>query len=192
LSSIGERIDDETRAALLAAEARASALESEAKHRALLIEKLKFAIAKLRHEQFGQSSERSAVLEQLELQLSELQENASEAEAAARLRAAKAKIQVESFERCKPARRPLPENLPRQRIVYPASRRGPPSADRGRRRADRRARKSRAGRYGTCPWPAPARSCHRHGYARPRTREHRSRPIGLANIPTITWQPMPG
>jgi transposase len=54
--------------ALLAAEARASAAESEAKFRALLIEKMKYTIAKLRHEKFGQSSERGAILEQLELQ----------------------------------------------------------------------------------------------------------------------------
>ena len=41
-----------------AAERRASAAESEAQYRALLIEKLKFTIRKLRHERFGQSSER--------------------------------------------------------------------------------------------------------------------------------------
>jgi len=52
--------------ALLAAEARASAAESEAEHRALLIEKLKYTIAKLRREKFGQSSERGAILEQLD------------------------------------------------------------------------------------------------------------------------------
>src|SRR6266511_1742283 len=89
-----------TREALLAAQARASAAESEAKHRALLIEKLKYTIAKLRHDKFGQSSERGAILEQLELALAEME--------------------VRSFERRKPARRPLPEHLPRERIVYPA------------------------------------------------------------------------
>src|SRR5258708_21925571 len=93
--------------------------ESKAKFNALLIEKLKYTIAKLRHLKFGQSSERGAILEQLELQLSELQENASEAEAAAQLAAEKAKITVQSFERQKPARRPLPEHLPRERVVYP-------------------------------------------------------------------------
>src|SRR5947209_20311610 len=77
--------------ALSVAEARAAAAESEAQYRALLIEKLKYTIAKLRHQQFGQSSERSAILDQLELQLSELQENASEAEAVAQLATAKAK-----------------------------------------------------------------------------------------------------
>jgi hypothetical protein len=48
---------------------RRLAAESNAKFHELLVEKLKFAIAKLRHEKFGQSSERSAILEQLELQL---------------------------------------------------------------------------------------------------------------------------
>ena len=95
--------------------------QSEAQHRALLIEKLKFMIAKLRHERFGPSSERSAILDQLELQLADLEENAAEAETAAQVAAAEAKTAVKSFERRKPARRPLPEQLPRERIVYPAS-----------------------------------------------------------------------
>jgi transposase len=106
-------------AMLLTERAARLAAESEAKLRALQIEKLKYTIAKLRHQQFGQSSERGAILEQLELQLCELQENASEAEAAVQLAAANAKIKVQGFERCKPARRPLPEHLPRERIVYP-------------------------------------------------------------------------
>ena len=93
--------------------------ENKAKHSALLIEKLKYTIAKLRHLKFGQSSERGAILEQLELQLCELEENASQAKAEAELAAAKEKITVQSFERHKPARRPLPEHLPRERIVYP-------------------------------------------------------------------------
>jgi len=112
----------EMRSALLAAEARASALESEAKYRALLIEQLKLTIAKLRHERFGQSSERSARLEQLELQLADLEEDASAAAAAAQAAASAAaseKVAVQAFERRKPARRPLPEHLPRERIVYP-------------------------------------------------------------------------
>ena len=90
--------------------------QSEAQHRALLIEKLKYTIKKLRHEQFGQSSERGALLDQLELQLADLEEDAAQAEAAA----ATEMITVPSFERRKPARRPLPAHLPRERIVYPA------------------------------------------------------------------------
>jgi transposase len=111
------------REALLAAQAQAAAAESEAKYRALLIDKLKFMIAKLRHARFGQSSERGAVLEQLELQLADLEEDASQAAARAEQMAAASaneKIEVRSFQRRKPARRPLPEHLPRERIVYPA------------------------------------------------------------------------
>jgi transposase len=84
---------------------------------------MKFTIAKLRHEQHGQSSERGAVLEQLELQLADLEEDASEAEAQAQMAAAAAaaaKVQVEGFQRKRPARRPLPEHLPRERVVHPA------------------------------------------------------------------------
>src|SRR5258705_5226887 len=98
-------------AALLAAEARATLAEAEAHNRALLIEKMQFIIAKLRHEQFGQSSERSAFIEQLELKLADLEENASQAEAAAQLAASPAsrrKIAAEAFERRTPASRPLP------------------------------------------------------------------------------------
>lgn len=109
--------------ALLAAEARATVAEAEAHNRALLIEKMKYMIAKLRHEQFGQSSERGAFIEQLELKLADLEENASQAEAAAQMAAAAAserKITVPAFERRKPARRPLPDYLPRERVVEPA------------------------------------------------------------------------
>jgi len=108
------------RDALVVAEAKAAAAESVAKSRALEIEQLKYQIAKLKHEQYGQSSERGAVLEQLELKLSELEEDASEAEAAAQLAAERAKIEVKSFARRRPARRPLPAHLPRERVVYPS------------------------------------------------------------------------
>src|SRR5215510_7712135 len=105
---------------LLSERAARMAAESEAKFRALLIEKLKYTIAKLRHDKFGQSSERGAILEQLELSLADLEEDASAAATAAQMAAAQAKIEVRSFERRKPARRPLPEHLPRERIIYPA------------------------------------------------------------------------
>ena len=107
------------RQALNAAHARVTAAESEAQSRALLIEKLKYTIRKLRHERFGQSSERGELLDQLELQLADLEEDAAQAEAATQIPTAGDKIRVPSFERRKPARRPLPEHLPRERIVYP-------------------------------------------------------------------------
>ena len=110
------------RQALSAAELRASAAEGEAQYRALLIEKLKYTIRKLRHERFGQSSERGTLLDQLELQLADLEADAAQAEAAAQVAASATgeKIVASSFERRRPARRPLPEHLPRERIVYSA------------------------------------------------------------------------
>jgi transposase len=102
-------------AARLEAEAKARNMEAEVRARELLIEQMKFTIKKLRHEQFGQSSERHAVLEQLELSLAEMEEDASQAEAAAQIAAtaaARANIKVAAFERRKPARRPLPDHLP--------------------------------------------------------------------------------
>src|SRR5258708_38850081 len=108
----------------IAAQARAAGAGNEAKSHALLIEKLKFTIAKLRHMQFGQSAERGAILEQLELQLADLDENAARAHAQAELAAAEAaaatEINVLAFQRKRPARRPLPADLPRERLVHPA------------------------------------------------------------------------
>ena len=106
------------KAMLRAERAARLAAEAEAQAGTLLIEKLKLTIRKLRHEQFGQSSERAALLDQLELQLADLEENAAQAETAAQLAVAD-KITVAPFARRKPARRPLPEHLPRERIVYP-------------------------------------------------------------------------
>jgi len=112
---------DTLKSMLVAERAARMAAEGEAQHRALLIEKLKYTIRKLRHERFGQSSERGTLLDQLELQLADLEEDAAQAEATASMAAAAANdgIKVVSFERRKPARRPLPEHLPRERIVYP-------------------------------------------------------------------------
>src|SRR5215211_6079067 len=58
--------DVETLKAMLLAEREA--YRAELREQALRIEQLKQRIAKLQHERFGQSSERRALLEQLELQ----------------------------------------------------------------------------------------------------------------------------
>jgi transposase len=111
------------KAMVLAAETRACNAEAQARARDLLIEQMKLTIAKLKHAHYGQSSERGAILAQLELQLADLEEDASEAEAAAQIAAAMAataNVKIAAFERRKPARRPLPEHLPRERVVYPA------------------------------------------------------------------------
>jgi transposase len=106
------------REALASAEARAMAAETNARDQALLIEKLEHQIARLRHERFGQSSERRALLDQLELQLFELKEDKAEVEAATQADEAPTQA-VQAFTRRKPARRPLPGHLPRERVVYP-------------------------------------------------------------------------
>src|SRR5579859_2152289 len=110
------------RQALSAAEQRAAAAESEAQYRALLIEKLKFTIRKLRHDRFGPSSERGSLLDQLELQLADLEVDAAQAETTAQIAAAAntENMVTASVERRRPARRPLPGHLPRERIIYPA------------------------------------------------------------------------
>jgi len=64
--------DIETLKAMLLVERTARrAAEADARERALTIEKLQHTIAKLRHERFGQSAERGALLDQLQLELIE-------------------------------------------------------------------------------------------------------------------------
>ena len=95
---------------------RAEALVSAA---TLEIERLKLLLAKARRERFGASSERSSrLIEQLELQLVELEETAAEDEAAAEL--AGPTTVVSAHVRQRPARRPLPAHLPRERVVVPS------------------------------------------------------------------------
>jgi transposase len=101
------------RSARLAAEARAE----EVLAARIEIERLKLEIARLRREKYGPSSERAARIEQLELSLEALEETAAEASAAAE--AQEPVTEVRAFARRKPVRRPLPEHLPRKRIVYP-------------------------------------------------------------------------
>jgi len=77
--------------------------------RASEIEHLKLLIEKLKRMQFGRSSERlNKEVEQLELRLEELQ--TAQAEQAAR--------KPEALPKQRPARQPLPEHLPRERVVH--------------------------------------------------------------------------
>ncbi|GES53783.1 transposase [Rhizobium dioscoreae] len=115
------------RAALAASEARAASAEADlAQMRAVvttseaMIRHLKLEIAKLRREQYGQSSERRArLIDQMELQLEELEADATEDEIAAERVAAEV-VQVPAFERRRPVRKPFPEHLPRERLIIEA------------------------------------------------------------------------
>jgi hypothetical protein len=71
-----------------------------------------------RRHRIGPSSERRALLGQLELSLFELEEDQAEAETRHEIGAPRG-VKVQPFERRKPARRALPDHLPRERIVYP-------------------------------------------------------------------------
>jgi transposase len=94
-------------------------LQSEAKVWALEIERLKLMLAKARREQFGQSSERGKqLIEQLELAISDLEETQAEEETKAEIAASEALKEKPTRTGGRRTRRPLPENLPRERIVY--------------------------------------------------------------------------
>jgi transposase len=95
------------------------AAQSEAKVRALEIERLKLLLAKARHESYGQSSERAKlIVEQLELAIEDLQETQAEDEAKAEIAAPDAA--KEKRRRSPRGPRKLPDNLPVERIVEPA------------------------------------------------------------------------
>ncbi len=108
-----------------AANAQAMLSDSEA-----LIASLELAIEKLKRELRGLRSERTALIDQMELQLEELVMAATEDEVAAQAAAAKTSS-VRSFTRKRPVRKPWPEDIERERVVI-----DPPSpvhaaADRG-------------------------------------------------------------
>jgi len=99
--------------------AEAASLRARAADDQALIAHLKLQIEKLRRERFGQRSERSSrLLDQLELQLEELEASATEDELAAE-RAAARTTKVAAFTRQRPARKPFPEHLPRERLIVP-------------------------------------------------------------------------
>jgi len=115
------------KAALLTATTRALQVEAElanAKARAsddkAMIAHQQLQIAKLRHQLYGQRSERSVrLLEQLTLAFEELESAATADEMAAEQAAART-TNVAPFTRKRPARQPFPEHLPRERVVEPA------------------------------------------------------------------------
>jgi transposase len=105
---------------LLAREAELAVLRARASDDQAQIAHLKLLIEKLKRAQFGQRSEHtSRLVDQLELQLEDLQASATEDELAAEHAAAKT-TQVAAFRRKRPARKPFPEHLPRERVVVAA------------------------------------------------------------------------
>jgi transposase len=110
---------DALKVALIAARAEVAAARARRSEDKALIAHLKLEIEKLNRDRFGPRSERSArLLAQLELQLEELEASATEDELAAEMAAAQTTT-VTSFTRKRPARKPFPEHLPRERVMVP-------------------------------------------------------------------------
>ena len=109
-------------AACAKADAVAAELANEQARRAddaALIAHMKLQIEKLKRDKFGPRSERaSRLLDQMAFELEELEGTATEDELAAEMTAAKI-TNVTGFQRNRPARKPFPEHLPRERVVVP-------------------------------------------------------------------------
>lgn len=105
------------RAARRDAEAVAARAQAMNSHSDALIARLRLEIEKLKRDIHGSRSERKArLLEQMELQLEELEADASQDELAAEIAAARSSS-VRAFERKRPSKKPFPEHLPRERVV---------------------------------------------------------------------------
>lgn len=101
----------ESRASLSAREAEVTQLRLAVRHRECTIEKLKLQLARLRRMQFGRSSEKlSQEIEQLELLIEEME---TPAPAMISVRPAE-----ESTKTSRPARRALPDHLPREAVIH--------------------------------------------------------------------------
>ena len=102
------------------AKAEAANVQADLSSSEALIAHLKLAIEKLRRELYGTRSERTArLLDQMELQLEDMEAAATEDELAAEIAAGRTQT-VKSFERKRPARKPFPDHLPRERVVIAA------------------------------------------------------------------------
>lgn len=96
---------------------RAKARETSAE---AMILHLRLAVEKMRRELYGQRSERGArLLDQMELELEELEANLAEDELAAETAAEAHGSAPRNPRRRSGSRRPLPEHLPRERILVP-------------------------------------------------------------------------
>ena len=97
-----------------------SASEAMIANLKLEIANLKLEIAMLKRDKYGHKAERTArLIDQLELQLEELETAAAE-DATHADQAEQKTTRVRSFDRRKPVKKPLPDHLPRERVVVEA------------------------------------------------------------------------
>jgi transposase len=114
------RMADEAARRATRAEAELANAQAQASATEALIAHYKLQIAKLRREQYGPSAERSRrLLDQMELELEDLEADATE-DGLAAVATASTATTVAAFERKRPSRKPFPEHLPRERVVVPA------------------------------------------------------------------------
>jgi transposase len=103
---------------LAQARAEVASAQAEAASTEALVMHLRLTIEKLKRDLFGARNERKArLLDQMELDLEELEAAATEDETAAEKAAAT--TPVRAFRRRRPARKPFPAHLPRERVVVP-------------------------------------------------------------------------
>ena len=108
------------RKARIEVQAEASRAKAAASSVEAMIAHLKLQIEKLRRALYGQRSERTArLIDQMELELEELEAKAAEDEITAEAAAHQALLSAPAPRR-RPARKPLPEHLPRERVVIAA------------------------------------------------------------------------
>ena len=101
------------------AEAELAVARAKASDDQALIAHQQLRIEKLTRELYGPRSERtSRLVDQIELQFEELESSATEDEIAAEMAVAKTTT-VAAFTRKRPARKPFPEHLPRERVIVP-------------------------------------------------------------------------
>ena len=101
------------------AEAELAVARAKASDDQALIAHQQLRIEKLTRQLYGPRSERtSRILDQNELQFEELESSATEDEIAAEMAVGKTTT-VAAFTRKRPARKPFPEHLPRERVIVP-------------------------------------------------------------------------
>lgn len=110
-------VPDDVRALIAAQAARIAQQDAELSEHRALVEKLRLQLARLRRMQFGKSSEKlEAEIAQLTLALEELETGAARTE-----EMPNSAPDLAPANRAKPARRPLPDHLPRSTITYPVA-----------------------------------------------------------------------
>ena len=121
--NIADLPDDVDALKAMLLEAHAARVQSEAREKSAeaLVLHMRLELLKLRRAQFGQKSERGAhLIAQMELSLEDIEGDIAEDEERAAAREAATRTIASAHTRRQPKRGPLPEHLPRERVVLEA------------------------------------------------------------------------